>query len=110
MQSSFVNDRQKAVVTEKGVIMIHILVRHKVNDYASWKVAFDNHAGFRRSGGEKSHRIFHSGSDPNDLTMLMEWDNLPNAEKFFSSPELKSAMQKAGVAEMLSIQFLNEAV
>ena len=90
--------------------MTHVLVQHKVNDYASWKVVFDEHAEFRRSAGEKACRIFHSGTDPNDLTMLMEWDSVRNAEKFFASSKLKSAMQEAGVAEEPRIQFLSEAV
>ena len=89
--------------------MAHVIVRHKVNDYTSWKTVFDTHVDFRGSAGEKAYHIFRSSTDPNDVTVLMEWDSMRNAEKFFASAELKTAMQKAGVAEEPEIQFLNEA-
>ena len=88
---------------------MQVLITHKVQDYAKWKVEFDNFAHFRKSSGEKSYHIFHSSDDANDLTLLFEWDNKKNAEKFLTSSELKSAMQQAGVAEEPRIQFLNEA-
>ena len=87
--------------------MTHVLVKHKVKDHAAWKVAFDNFADVRKSSGEKSYRILHPGDNPNDLTLLFEWDSQKNAETFFTSPELKSAMQQAGVAEEPKIQFMN---
>jgi quinol monooxygenase YgiN len=93
---------------KKGIPMTNVLVKHKVKDYLSWKAVFDGFADFRKSSGEKSYRIMQPKEDPNDLTLLFEWDNLDNAQKFMKSPELKSAMQKAGVAEEPNIQFLNE--
>jgi quinol monooxygenase YgiN len=88
--------------------MTNILVRHKVRDYASWKVEFDHFVDFRKSSGEKSYRILHPGDDPNDLLLLFEWDSPKNAEKFFASPQLKSTMQRAGVSEEPRVQFLDE--
>ena len=88
--------------------MTHVMIKHKVQDYAAWKAEFDNFADTRRSSGEKSYRILHPSDDPNDLTLLFEWDSPENAETFLSSKELKSTMQRAGVAEEPKIQFLNE--
>lgn len=89
--------------------MSHVIVTHKVKDYAAWKSVFDTFADFRKSSGEKSYHILHPGNDTNNLTLLFEWDNAKNAEKFMASTELKSAMQRAGVAEAPKIQILNEA-
>ncbi len=86
--------------------MSQILIRHKVNSYAEWKKAFDNFAGFRKSSGEKSYRIFHQADNPNDLTLIFEWESQSSAETFLASEELKSAMQEAGVAEAPNVQFL----
>lgn len=88
--------------------MTHIIVKHKVNDYAAWKAEFDNFADFRKSSGEKSYRILQPTEDPNDLTLLFQWDSLQNAETFMGSSELKAAMKSAGVAEEPEIQFFNE--
>ena len=89
--------------------MTQVLIKHRVNDYDQWKEAFDNFADFRKSSGEKSYHIWHSADEPNDLTLLFEWDAKDRAEQFLASDELKSAMQKAGVAEEPKIQFLNQA-
>lgn len=88
--------------------MTHLLIKHKVKDYASWKDVFDNFMDFRKSSGEKSFQILHSDQSPNDLTLIFKWDNTNNAKTFLSSDELKSAMQNAGVAEEPEIVFLNE--
>ena len=86
--------------------MAHVLIRHRVTDYAQWKKVFDDFADTRRDGGEKSYQVFQLADDPNDLTLVFEWDNKANAEKFLSSGELKSAMQRAGVAEEPNIRYV----
>lgn len=90
--------------------MSQVLVKHRVNSYEDWKTAFDNFASARKSSGEKSFRILHTEDDPNDLTLLFEWDTKENAEKFMASPELKSAMQDGGVAGAPQILFLRDVV
>ncbi len=88
--------------------MAHLLIKHKVKDYSTWKNVFDGFRDTRRSGGEKSYRILHPENEPNNLLAIFEWDNLDNARKFTNSPELKEAMGKAGVVEQPEIYFLQE--
>lgn len=88
--------------------MSQVLIKHKVKNYEEWKSVFDSFADFRKSSGEKSYRILHPANDPNDLTLLFEWDSQKNAETFLASTELRSTMEQAGVTEAPMIQFLNE--
>ena len=88
--------------------MTYLFIRHKVKNYGSWKSAFDRFIETRRSGGEKSYQIFHPSDDINNLYLIFEWNNLENAKKFIESPQLKEAMQKAGVIEAPEIHFLEE--
>lgn len=85
-----------------------LVVRHKVEDYAKWKTAFDEGIAMRKAGGEKSYQILHTNDDPNDLVLLFEWDNLDNARKFMQSEELRAVMQRAGVSKDVDISFLEE--
>jgi len=85
-----------------------LVVRHKVEDYAKWKTAFDEGIAMRKAGGEKSYQILHTNDDPNDLMLLFEWDNLDNARKFMQSEELRAVMQRAGVSKDVDISFLEE--
>jgi quinol monooxygenase YgiN len=89
--------------------MATMLIQHKVKDFAEWKKVFDSAAGMRTAGGELSAQIFRDASDPNSLTILNKWNSLENAQKFAHSPDLKAAMEKAGVAGPPTIYFLNEA-
>ena len=86
-----------------------IRVKHKVEDYDTWKNVFDNFHDTRKKGGEKSFQIWRTQSDPNDLDLQFEWDTAENARTFFKSQELKSTMKKAGVSEEPEIRFLTHA-
>ncbi|UCE65298.1 MAG: hypothetical protein JSU85_10530 [Candidatus Zixiibacteriota bacterium] len=88
--------------------MTVLRIKHKVRDYDTWKTVFDDFRETRKKGGEKSYRICHTENDPNELDVIFEWDNADNARTFFKSPELKSAMEKAGVIENPEIHFLTE--
>ena len=89
--------------------MASMLIQHKVKDFMEWKKVFDSAAGLRTSSGELSAQVFRDASDPNSLTVLNKWNSLENAQKFAHSPELKAAMEKAGVAGPPNVYFLNEA-
>ena len=88
--------------------MVYMLAQHKVEDFANWKEVFDSLVDLRKKNGEKSAQILHDADNPNSLTLLFEWDNLNNARQYAQSPELKAAMQRAGVAGPPTISFLTE--
>jgi quinol monooxygenase YgiN len=89
--------------------MASMMVQHHVKGFAEWKKVFDSMAGMRASSGELSDQIFRDASDPNKLTLVFKWNSLENAQKFAHSPELKAAMEKAGVEGPPTVSFLNEA-
>jgi heme-degrading monooxygenase HmoA len=88
--------------------MATMLVQHKVKNFADWKKVYDSVAGLRASNGEISDKVYRDASDPSKLTLVFKWDSLANAQKWAQSPELKAAMEKAGVDGPPSISFLNE--
>lgn len=89
--------------------MAHVLVRHKVEDFDKWKTQFDEHTSVREENGSKGSHVFRNADNPNEVIVLLEWDNLDNARQFANSDELKEAMQKAGVTDQPDIYFLDEA-
>jgi hypothetical protein len=89
--------------------MAHVLMEHKVKDYAAWKTVFDGHADMRKSRGEKSYRIFRPNGEANEVTLLFEWSSLKEAERFYASLEFKSATMRAGVIAPPRVKFLTEA-
>lgn len=88
--------------------MIQVLVHHKVADYNSWRSVFDGALDFRHRGGECSCRIFHKAGNPNDLTLLFEWEDMDKAKLYMASEELRKKMQQAGVMGAPEIEYLAE--
>lgn len=89
--------------------MAYMFVRHNVQDYEAWKSVFDSVSDLRRSSGEQSYQILRQDNGSTSVVALFQWDNLDNARQYASSPELKEAMERAGVTGKPEILFLEEA-
>ena len=49
---------------------MHMLIRHKVADFAKWKPAYDAHQSARQSAGLKEEHLFHNADNPNEVLLL----------------------------------------
>jgi quinol monooxygenase YgiN len=88
--------------------MVHVLISHEVKDYKKWKPVFDENLPLRKSAGEQEARLFRNLDKPNEIIVLQKWESVEKARKFVESPDLKKAMQKAGVEGKPEIYFLEE--
>ena len=85
------------------------LVRHRVANYDAWKTVYDNFAPMQAEHGVRAHQVLRSQDNPNDVVVLHTFDNLETAQTFFTMPELKQAMSKAGVEDdSITISFYDE--
>jgi heme-degrading monooxygenase HmoA len=76
--------------------MVHVLVHHKVKDYAQWKEVFDEQAKVRKESGSKGGRIFRDEQKPNNVAVLFEWEDMAKSRTFFESGFLKGVLERAG--------------
>ncbi len=86
--------------------MIHMLVRHKVADFAKWKAAYDAHGSARQNAGLKEEHLLRNVDDPNEVILLFSAEDLEKAKAFSASDDLRQAMQKAGVTDKPDVYFL----
>ena len=89
--------------------MPSILVKHTVRDFATWKQLFDAHAKTRQAAGCTGGTLFQDSTNPNEVTVVMNWDSLQKAQAFAQSADLKATMEKAGVISQPQVSFLNES-
>jgi heme-degrading monooxygenase HmoA len=89
--------------------MADLLIRHKVADYATWKPLFDEHGASRRAYGSRGGRLFRNAADPNEVVILLAWDDLERARLFAQSDDLREVMARAGVVDQPDLWFLEEA-
>lgn len=85
-----------------------LLVRHKVQDYATWKSGFDAHRGTRRADGSQGGRLFRNAVDPNEVLVLLEWDDIDRARLFALSDDLRETMAIQEVTDQPDLWFLEE--
>lgn len=85
-----------------------LLIRHRVEDYATWKAAFDQHAPTRRANGSQGGHLLRNADDPNDVVILLTWDLMERARLFADSDDLREAMTRAGVTSCQDVWFLEE--
>jgi quinol monooxygenase YgiN len=60
----------------------------------------------RRQFGQTGYSVFRSAFDPLELTVHTQWPSLEQARAYAISPDLKNAMQKAGVVSQPEVAFL----
>ncbi len=75
--------------------MTTLAVRHTVQDYDTWKGAFDAHEAVRRGHGATGHRVLRDGQD---VLVLIDFASPEQAGAFKADPSLKEAMANAGVS------------
>ena len=90
--------------------MVHVLVRHKVQDYNRWRAAFDEALLMRRTAGEISSRVFRNHDNGNEVSLLCDFDSFDHARDYLDSEELEIAMRMAGVVDKPRVEYLYEAV
>ncbi len=76
--------------------MTTLIVEHGVENYTNWRKVYDAHAAVRDRHGIESSRVFRSADNDNHLLVIME-GTLENLDRFTNDPDLKAAMQEAGV-------------
>ena len=86
--------------------MGYLLVHKKVKEYNTGKPVVDEHASMRGSAGSKGGWVMQSLDDPNEVTIILEWDDMDKARAFAQSQDLREVMEKAGVIGPPDIRFL----
>ena len=87
--------------------MAHMTIRHKVEDFPKWKLAFDAHRPAREEIGLKDLHLWRNVDDSNEVVILFEAADVDQARGFADSTDLKEAMKGAGVIGLPDILFLD---
>lgn len=89
--------------------MPFLLMRIKVAKFDRWKQTFDEDAGTRHANGSDTWRIFRNSSDPDDVWVLLGWDDLMRARLFANSDDMIDELIRAGVPNQPDYWFLEES-
>jgi hypothetical protein len=73
------------------------LGKFKVADYERWKQGFATGETIRKAGGSRGAVAFRSASDPNEIILLIDWDDLEVGRQLGSSPKVLELQQASRV-------------
>ncbi len=87
--------------------MATLFVRHDVNEFGTWKAAYDAFDDERKTMGVTADGVFQAEDNPNSVTVYHEFESMDSAKSFAKHPRLKEVMQQAGVVGAPDIWFAN---
>ncbi len=88
--------------------MAHMFVRVSVEDYATFREAYDNAEEIRHSAGSSGNTVYRSVDDPNTVTVRIAFPTADAAKEYSTSQELRECMQEVGVQGTPLVWFVNE--
>lgn len=97
-RDTIVNGQVAEENTQEDHEMVRLFVRHMVNDYATWKQAYDDFDAERSGMGVTGHAVYQQIDNPNDVTVTHDFGSTEQAQAFIESARLKEVMADAGVA------------
>ena len=89
--------------------MNSVFIRHRVADFDTWKVAFDEHGALRREHGLADASLLRDDDDANMVTIVMNTDDAARAREFLASDDLRETMEKAGVSSQPEVWIASDA-
>ncbi len=85
--------------------MIRLFVRHKVGDYAKWKLGYDAAESIRQSFGCTGAAVYQVPGDPTDVIVTHDFPDVNSARGLIESLDIRSAMEAAGVTSQPEVWF-----
>jgi hypothetical protein len=83
-----------------------MIAKHRVVNFAKWKIAYDAHDSMRLANKLHSYVVGRGMLDSNMVLVAIKAEDMDMAKAFSKDPALKMAMQKGGVTGAPSFSFI----
>jgi quinol monooxygenase YgiN len=84
-----------------------MMIKHPVKDYSIWKPVYMAHDSVRQAYGISPVGVGRGAEDPNMVIVIERVTDMAKAKEFIALPDLKTAMDSAGVTGAPSFAFAN---
>ena len=85
-----------------------VLIRHKVQDFTTWKAGYDAHHSKRVEAGLTEKYLLRRADNPNEIALFYEEQDVGRAKAFGASADLRAKMQESGVVDKPDVYILKE--
>ncbi|MFC7229254.1 antibiotic biosynthesis monooxygenase [Salinirubellus salinus] len=80
--------------------MAYQMVTATVAAFERWKAAFEENHTAREEHGSEGYHLFRGSDDPDEITVLMEFDTAENARRWESYLREQDDMDAAGMSDV----------
>lgn len=88
--------------------MTYMMIIKSVKDYDKWKEVFDENEDMRKQMGSKGASVLRNKEVPDQLVVIIEWEDVETAKKFTETDDINLAKEKAGVIGLPAVYYLEE--
>ena len=85
---------------------VYLFMKFDVADFAKWQVVYDNHLFARQQFKLKDLYVLRNIENQNNVTILLEVEDVERAKRFLASEDLHSKVKESGVVGELTCEFL----
>ena len=82
---------------------MNIIVKRKLKDYVSWKKQLGDVDGMRKGYGSKGLTAYQNADDPNEVYLVLEWDDKKPYQNYLNHPEVQKALSLTGTTEIIEV-------
>ena len=80
-----------------------MIVRRKLNDFDTWRTMVDDMEGIRRDSGSRGMTVYRNAKDPNEVTLVFEWDDNKPWREYFERPDVQEALKASGSVDITEV-------
>jgi len=82
---------------------MNIIVKRKLKDYDAWKKIVSDLDGLRKEYGSKGMSVYRNANDPNEVYLVLDWDDRKPYKNYFNLPEVQKALADTGTTEVVEV-------
>jgi hypothetical protein len=77
--------------------MASMAVQLTIGDYAKWRPTFEKFKHLRTAAGLRGERVYRDTNRENEVLVWGDTDDVAKVRQALAGPEMRAAMQEAGV-------------
>lgn len=82
---------------------MYIIVKRVLKDFDSWKTLVSSGNETRREKGSQGMSVYRSIKNPNEVYLVIEWEDHKSYLDYFNLPEVQKALADMGTTEIVEV-------
>jgi len=83
--------------------MPFVLIRHQITDLGLLTLALRGDQATRRAYGEIQYTVFQNAANPEDVMIVLEWDDPQRAWLYAQSDDARRMLAQAGLVDPIQL-------